>query len=77
MTTKTFTLDIDLTPRDLAEYVAYMDSDQRAEFFSRLANEFDGFGDSSHTQMEEIVRSEWFTDEARWFIRGLQYYAGM
>mgnify|MGYP005820174027 CR=1 FL=1 len=77
MIAKTFTLDIELTPRDLAEYVAYMDSDQQAKFFSRLAKEFDGFGDSGHAQMEEIVRSERFTDEARWFIRGLQYYADM
>jgi hypothetical protein len=77
MIAKTFTLDIELMPEELAGYVAYMDSDQQAEFFSRLAKEFDGFGDNGYAQREEIVRSERVTDEARWFIRDLQYYADM
>ncbi len=77
MIAKTFTLDIELTPRDLAEYVAYMDSDQQAEFFSRLAKEFDGFGDNRYTQMHEIVHSKRFTNGAKWLICDLQYYADM
>lgn len=40
MIAKTFTLDIELTPRDLAEYVAYMDSDQQADGDTEMENVF-------------------------------------
>lgn len=77
MTAKTFTLDIELMPEELAEYVAAMDSGQQAEFFSGLAKEFSLFTASGYTQIQEMVRSEHFTREAREFFSDVLYYADM
>lgn len=76
MTTKTFTLDIDLTPGELAECVACMDSGQQAEFFSGLAKEFSQFPVTGLNQIVKLVGNPKFTSEAREFLREILYWAG-
>ena len=77
MITRTIEFD-DFAPEELARHIASWNSDLQAEFFDRLAEEFDafnregGYGDMDGMQM--CIIEGMLTDRARAFIQKLAEY---